>query len=65
MLGPAEIKRIRKRIGLNQKEAGELFGGGKNAFSRYEQGEVSLPKAVSLLLSLLNKNPKLIDDIRA
>jgi HTH-type transcriptional regulator/antitoxin MqsA len=63
LLGPGEIKKIRIRIGLNQKEAGEVFGGGKNAFSRYEQGEVSPPKAVSLLLSLIGKHPELRKEI--
>ena len=64
ILGPIEIKRIRKRIGLNQKEAGNIFGGGKNAFSRYEQGEIAPPKSISLLFRLFNKNPSLMDDIR-
>lgn len=64
LLGPLEIRRIRKRIGFNQKEAGEFFGGGKNAFSRYEQGEVSPPRSVSLLFSLLGKHPNLVDEIK-
>lgn len=63
LLGPDEIKKIRKKIGLNQKQAGELFGGGKNAFSRYEQGEVSPPKAVSIMLSLLDKHPELVGEV--
>ncbi|MFT4924812.1 MAG: HTH-type transcriptional regulator/antitoxin MqsA [Phenylobacterium sp.] len=64
LLGPVEIKRIRKKIGLNQQQAGELFGGGKNAFSRYELGEVALPKSVSVLFSLFSKHPELIDDVK-
>jgi HTH-type transcriptional regulator/antitoxin MqsA len=64
LLGPLEIKKIRKRIGLNQQQAGALFGGGKNAFSRYELGEVSFPKPVSILFSILNKHPKLIDEVK-
>jgi HTH-type transcriptional regulator/antitoxin MqsA len=64
LLGPLEIKRIRKRIGLNQKQAGQIFGGGKNAFSRYEQGEVSPSKPLSMLFSLFNKHPNLVDEVR-
>lgn len=63
LLGPQEIKKIRRMIGLNQKEAGEVFGGGKNAFSRYEQGELSPPKAVSLLLSIIGKHPELKKEV--
>ncbi|RUO46461.1 type II toxin-antitoxin system MqsA family antitoxin [Pseudidiomarina donghaiensis] len=63
ILSPDEIKKIRKKIGLNQRQAGTLFGGGKNAFSRYEQGELAPPKAVSLLLSLLDRHPQLCDEL--
>jgi HTH-type transcriptional regulator/antitoxin MqsA len=31
-----DIKKFRKRVKLTQKEASELFGGGPNAFSKYE-----------------------------
>jgi HTH-type transcriptional regulator / antitoxin MqsA len=33
---PAFIGAVRKKLRLNQREAAELFGGGTNAFSRYE-----------------------------
>jgi len=64
LLGPLEIRRIRKLIGINQKVAGLFFGGGKNAFSRYEQGELSPPKAISVLFDLLDRHRELIDDIQ-
>ncbi len=42
--GQAEIRLIRKKLGLSQAKAAELTGGGHNAFSRYERGEsVPLP----------------------
>jgi HTH-type transcriptional regulator/antitoxin MqsA len=63
ILGPLEIKRIRKQIGLNQQQAGHLFGGGKNAFSRYEQGEISPPKAISMLLNILSKHPEIAKEV--
>lgn len=63
LLGPDEIRRIRKQIGITQRDAGELFGGGKNAFSRYEQGEVAPPRSLSLLLMLISKHPELSDEL--
>ena len=36
-----EMKRIRRKLHLTQKEAVKLLsGGGHNAFSRYERGEL-------------------------
>jgi len=62
----AEIKALRQRVGLSQAEAADLFGGGANAFSKYERGEViqSLPmdrlmrcvSAFPMLLSLLRQS---------
>lgn len=63
LLTPLEIKRIRRKLKLNQARAGDEFGGGKNAFSRYEQGEVQVPKAVSKLLFVLDHHPELADEI--
>ncbi len=34
-----ELRRIRKKLRLNQAEASKLTGGGHNAFSRYETGK--------------------------
>jgi hypothetical protein len=31
---PTEVRRIRKKLGLSQREAGEIFDGGIRAFSR-------------------------------
>ena len=36
---PAYIVKVRKKLDLDQREAGEIFGGGVNAFSRYENGK--------------------------
>jgi HTH-type transcriptional regulator/antitoxin MqsA len=63
IVGPRAIRKIRKQIGLNQQEAALLLGGGKNAFSRYEQGELSPPKAVSQLLKLFDKHPELVKEL--
>ena len=39
IVDPTFITDVRKKIALTQQEAAELFGGGINAFSRYETGK--------------------------
>jgi HTH-type transcriptional regulator/antitoxin MqsA len=58
-----EIRRIRRKLGLSQIAAARLTGGGHNAFSRYERGEVAPLPAVVTLLRLLDKHPELLKDI--
>ncbi len=58
-----EIRRIRRKLGLSQIAAARLTGGGHNAFSRYERGEVAPLPAVITLLRLLDKHPELLKDI--
>lgn len=61
-----EIKRVRRKLHLSQKEAVLLLsGGGHNALSRYERGEVVPPKALILLMRLLDRYPHLLADARA
>lgn len=59
----AELVRIRKKLGLSQRKAAELTGGGVNAFSRYENGKAKPVPAVINLFRLLDKHPELIDEI--
>jgi HTH-type transcriptional regulator/antitoxin MqsA len=62
MIG-AEMKRIRRKLHLTQKETVQLLsGGGHNAFSRYERGEVLPPKALMLLMRMLDRYPHLLAD---
>lgn len=61
----AEIRRIRKKLGLSQQSAAKLTGGGHNAFSRYERGEVAPLPAVVNLFRLLDKHPDLLKELRA
>jgi HTH-type transcriptional regulator/antitoxin MqsA len=58
-----EIRRIRRKLGLSQSAAARLTGGGHNAFSRYERGEVAPLPAVVNLLRLLGKHPELLKDL--
>jgi len=61
----AEIRRIRNKLGLSQVEASELTGGGHNAFSRYERGEVVPMPSVLNLLKLLDRHPDLLKELKS
>jgi HTH-type transcriptional regulator/antitoxin MqsA len=60
-----DICRIRRKLKLTQKQAANLFGGGVNAFSRYERGEVEPGLSTMKLLRLLDKHPELLKEIDA
>ncbi|MFC5480330.1 type II toxin-antitoxin system MqsA family antitoxin [Massilia suwonensis] len=62
---PAFIRSIRKKLGIGQKEAGMIFGGGVNAFSRYENGKAEPPVSLIKLLRLLDKHPELLGEVKA
>lgn len=50
LLSSEEIRDIRTRLGLTQEEAAKVFGGGVNAFSKYERGEVTQSAAMDKLI---------------
>lgn len=63
LLPPDDIKHIREKLKLTQQKASDIFGGGVNAFSRYERGETSIPKPLSQLLHLLDIHPDLLSEL--
>ena len=65
IVDPAFIARVRKRLALEQREAAEVFGGGVNALSRYENGNTKPPCALVKLLKVLDWHPDLLDEVRA
>jgi HTH-type transcriptional regulator/antitoxin MqsA len=62
---PAYIATMRKRLDLDQRQAAEIFGGGVNAFSRYENGKTKPPLALVKLLKVLERHPDLLNEVRA
>ena len=62
-LAAAEVQRIRRRLGLSQRQAGRLLGGGPMAFHKYEKGEIAVTRAVAVLLRLLDRHPELLGEI--
>lgn len=65
MVDPAFIASVRKKLHLDQREAAEIFGGGINAFSRYETGKTKPPLALVKLLKVLDRHPELLQEIKA
>ncbi|PIO96608.1 type II toxin-antitoxin system MqsA family antitoxin [Pleomorphomonas carboxyditropha] len=59
-----ELRRIRKKLKLNQVEASRLTGGGHNAFSRYETGKVVPAPAVVNLFRLLDRHPEEVERLK-
>jgi HTH-type transcriptional regulator/antitoxin MqsA len=65
IVDPGFITRVRKQLALDQREAAEIFGGGINAFSRYENGKTKPPLALVKLLKVLERHPDLLTEVRA
>ena len=64
LLTPENIKRIRKKVKLTQVEAQEIFGGGVNAFSKYERAEITQPRSTDILLRLIDDKTLSIEQIK-
>lgn len=65
IVDPAFIANVRKKLALDQREAAEIFGGGANAFSRYENGKTKPSLALVKLLKVLDRHPDLLNEVRA
>ena len=65
IVDPGFITTVRKKLDLDQREAAEIFGGGINAFSRYENGKTKPPLALVKLFKLLDRHPDLLGEVRA
>jgi HTH-type transcriptional regulator / antitoxin MqsA len=65
VVDPAFIAKVRKKLNLDQRQAAEIFGGGVNAFSRYENGKTKPPLALVNLLKILDRHPELLNELTA
>ena len=63
IVDPTFIVNVRKKLDLGQREAAEIFGGGVNAFSRYENGKTKPPLALVKLFKILDRHPDLLNEI--
>ena len=64
-VSPDFIINVRKKLHLDQREAARIFGGGINAFSRYENGKTRPPLSLVQLFRVLDLHPDLLDEIKA
>ncbi|OYZ13521.1 MAG: antitoxin [Polaromonas sp. 39-63-25] len=65
IVDPGFIVSVRNKLALDQREAAEIFGGGVNAFSRYENGRTKLPLVLVKLLKVLDRHPELLNEVKA
>jgi len=65
IVDPGFITSVRKKLSLDQREAAEIFCGGVNAFSRYENGKTKPPLALVKLLKVLDRHPDLLSEVKA
>ena len=65
IVDPDFIASARKKLALDQREAADIFGGGVNAFSRYENGKTKPSLALVKLLKVLDRHPELLSEVMA
>ena len=61
----AHVRKVRKRLGLTQQEAGRLIGGGRRAFQKYESGVMAPSDAAVGLIEVLDRDPEAVEVLRA
>ncbi len=63
LMTPDQVRKARKKLGLTQREAGQIIGGGPNAFQKYEAGDVVVSKAADTALRLLANKPERLSEL--
>src|SRR5215211_4349032 len=63
VLDPASVTRAREALGLSQRKASELLGGGPRAFQKYESGTQAVSVPMSHLLTLLENDPSRLKEL--
>jgi HTH-type transcriptional regulator/antitoxin MqsA len=64
LLTSEEIKTIRSSLSLTQEQAATIFGGGRNAFSKYERSEVIQSVAMDRLMRISSKYPHILNELK-
>ncbi len=60
-----KVKAIRERLKLSQRQAGLILGGGPRSFQKYESGEVEPSEPMLNLLTVLDREPRLLKVLTA
>lgn len=63
LLTPNEIRKIRMSFGYTQEAFGNILGGGKKGFARYENGTITQSRAMDNQLKMLRSNPEILGAI--
>ena len=63
LLSSDEIVKARASLSISQEQASRVFGGGKNAFSKYERGEVSQSVAMDKLIRVCLKHHHVFQEL--
>jgi len=63
LLTSSDIYDARVTLGLTQEQASLVFGGGKNAFSKYERAEVSQSVAMDKLIKICLKHSNILNEL--
>jgi HTH-type transcriptional regulator/antitoxin MqsA len=58
------VRTVREELKITQQQATAIFGGGHNAFYRYEKGQEAVPQPLLILMQLLQKHPELFYQIK-
>lgn len=59
----SDIKNVRKKLGLTQKDFAELTGCSKSTIERWESGREQIRGPIVLLLQFLNKDPEIVQNM--
>lgn len=62
---PEAIRAWRCKLRLSQRAADDLIAAGPKAFDKYERGLISPSGPALRLMTLLEKRPELVDELRA
>jgi len=61
----AHVREVRKSLELTQEEAGEIIGGGRRAFQKYESGKAPPSDAAIGLIEVLARKPETLKILKA
>lgn len=62
---PVSIRKLRQKLKLSQREAGQLLKVGESAFDKYERGIAEPSGPTVQLMKLLDRHPDLIHELRS
>lgn len=65
LLTGREVRALREKLGINQTQAAQVFGGGPVAFSKYESDDVTQSEAMDKLLRLCLEVPGAFEHLAA